>query len=283
MSERHYFNINDPADVLENASYIALLVGYNLDDTDKRDLEEYYSLLDSYYASQVGCRTITKRIQELPCNSDGTIAPCAEKQHQELIKMNENAKEYEEKHSKTLQYFLEHSTLVHTLQRKHKEKCKQETLCKQEEQQPKSETAPCIVQPNKTEVVTLQKNKKSSGFIALRIILAILVIGLSATVVFFATHQDREYTITYYNNKGIYFFYSHASDKEIISTHYQDNTIYKVEKFSGKYPTEPTPPINKGYVFLGWYLNPECTDKFLFGHYEVKGNINLYAKWGLGK
>lgn len=91
--------------------------------------------------------------------------------------------------------------------------------------------------------------------------------------------EESEYTITFYNNNGIY-FYNTTQYGERMVTKYQDNTIYKVEKFSGEYPSEPTPPTNGDYVFLGWYQNPECTDKFLFGHYEINSDINLYAKWG---
>lgn len=91
--------------------------------------------------------------------------------------------------------------------------------------------------------------------------------------------QESEYTVTFYNNKGIYFFTLSGSGAERISVHYQDNSIYKTETIKGGFPSEPTPPTNEGYVFLGWYQNPECTDKFLFGHYEINSDINLYAKW----
>ena len=94
--------------------------------------------------------------------------------------------------------------------------------------------------------------------------------------------EEAEYTVTFYNNKGIYFYNSYTSSNgnvERMKVEYQDNTVYKVETFSGAYPPEPTPPQNAGYVFLGWYQDPECTEKFLFGHYEVNCNINLYAKW----
>ena len=134
MSERHYYNINDPIDVLENASFIAMLLNYTLSDFEKQELKMYHSLLDTYHSSQAGGRSITKRIQELPRNSDGTIAQSAEKQYQELIQMNENAKEYEEKQRKKLQDFAKNSSLVHTLQCKHKEQRKREELRRQEEQ-----------------------------------------------------------------------------------------------------------------------------------------------------
>lgn len=90
------------------------------------------------------------------------------------------------------------------------------------------------------------------------------------------TLKESEYTVTFYNNKGIYFNYNY--DRMYITK--QDNTVYKTETIIGGYPSEPTPPTNGDYVFLGWYQNPECTEEFLFGHYEIHSNINLYAKWG---
>lgn len=122
---------------------------------------------------------------------------------------------------------------------------------------------------------------KRTIIIASCVILGIAVIASAVVLISTVGSEEKEYTITFYNNKGIYFTTPHYNDyKEIINTNYQDNTVYKVEKFNGGYPSEPTPPKNTGYVFLGWYKNPECTDKFLFGQDEVNGDINLYAKWG---
>lgn len=113
------------------------------------------------------------------------------------------------------------------------------------------------------------------------IYIIIIALCLASLVCFTSCKQESEYTITFYNNKGIYFDNPSYNDyKEIMFAKYQDTTVYKVEKFSGGYPSEPAPPTNEGYVFLGWYQNPECTDKFLFGHYEINSDINLYAKWG---
>lgn len=86
--------------------------------------------------------------------------------------------------------------------------------------------------------------------------------------------KEEEYTVTFYYNTGIVFTASN-----LCYSNYQDNTVYKVEKISSKYPSEPTPPTNEGYVFHGWYQDPQCTEKFLFGHYEINSDINLYAKW----
>ena len=110
--------------------------------------------------------------------------------------------------------------------------------------------------------------------------ISIVALCLVSLVCFTSCKQEQEYTVTFYENKGIYFWRPSSSSELRISIHYQDNTIYKVVKTSGEHLSEPTPPSIHGYAFLGWYKNPECTDKFLFGHYEINGDINLYAKWG---
>lgn len=112
-----------------------------------------------------------------------------------------------------------------------------------------------------------------------------IALCLATLICFMSCQQESEdtseYTITFYENKGIYFF--NNGGEEHISIKYQDNTVYKVEKVTGEYPSEPAPPTNEGYVFLGWYQNPECTAEFSFGHYKINSDINLYAKWGRGK
>ena len=113
-----------------------------------------------------------------------------------------------------------------------------------------------------------------------KIFCLILLVLLGLLLCSCGTEEHNEYTITFYSNRGIYFWNTNSDGEEHISINYQDNTVYKVETVSGGYPSEPTPPTNEGYVFLGWYLNPECTDIFLFGLYEINSDINLYAKWG---
>lgn len=115
-----------------------------------------------------------------------------------------------------------------------------------------------------------------------KLVCLILVILLCLPFVS-CTLKKSEYTVTFYNNKGIYFYNNYLSSRdgeERIIINSQDKTVYKTQTVSNGYPAEPEPPTNEGYVFLGWYQNPECTDKFLFGHYEIHSNINLYAKWG---
>ena len=111
-------------------------------------------------------------------------------------------------------------------------------------------------------------------------VFCILVFVLLCLMLCSCASEKSEHTITFYNNKGIYFARLTSTHEERMYAKYQDDTVYKVETFCGEYPSEPAPPTNNGYVFLGWYQNPECTDKFLFGHYEINSDINLYAKWG---
>lgn len=104
------------------------------------------------------------------------------------------------------------------------------------------------------------------------VVMCIIVSAIAYNVV------NTKHTITFYNNKGIYFYITRQGEERMEVLH-QNNEVYEVVTFSGKYPSEPTPPKYKGYVFMGWYQDPECTEKFMFGHYEVNSDINLYAKW----
>ena len=55
----------------------------------------------------------------------------------------------------------------------------------------------------------------------------------------------------------------------------------------GKTAFEPTAPTRDGYTFYGWYLEPECTNKFDFtsaltaesGLLDSHNRLKLYAKW----
>lgn len=116
-----------------------------------------------------------------------------------------------------------------------------------------------------------------------KLICLIFVILLCLPFVSCAFEEEPTYTVTFYNNKGIIFdYYPVTGDdyEERIVIKSQDKTVYKTETVINGYPSEPEPPTNGDYVFLGWYQNPECTEEFLFGHYEIHSNINLYAKWG---
>lgn len=132
----------------------------------------------------------------------------------------------------------------------------------------------------KEKVGTRVKNmNKRKIIIASCVFLGIAILASTVTFISSKDIGKSEHTITFYNNTGIYFD-TNSKGEERMYTKFQDITIYKVEKFRGGYPSEPKPPKNEGYVFLGWYRNPECTEKFSFGNYEINSDINLYAKWG---
>ena len=47
----------------------------------------------------------------------------------------------------------------------------------------------------------------------------------------------------------------------------------------GDYVTEPEPPTREGYVFAGWYHDPNCQYPFDFENTIVDGSTTLYAQW----
>lgn len=119
------------------------------------------------------------------------------------------------------------------------------------------------------------KMKKRTIIIALCVVLGIAIIASSVALI---PTIGSKHTITFYYNRGIYFYTTYSGEERMVANR-QDTYVYKEEEFSGRYPSEPEPPSNKGYVFLGWYKNPECTDEFVFGQDVVNCDINLYAKW----
>ncbi|MBR1677256.1 MAG: InlB B-repeat-containing protein [Clostridia bacterium] len=49
----------------------------------------------------------------------------------------------------------------------------------------------------------------------------------------------------------------------------------------GRQIEAPALPAKKGYIFKGWYTDPDFTEgsEYKFGNQAIKGNITLYAKW----
>ena len=42
---------------------------------------------------------------------------------------------------------------------------------------------------------------------------------------------------------------------------------------------EPEPPTREGYVFVGWYHDPNCQNPFDFENTIVNASATLYAAW----
>lgn len=81
------------------------------------------------------------------------------------------------------------------------------------------------------------------------------------------------------------------SDKKIYNVRFESNGGTEVERVrvnEGKKIKKPSDPTKEGYVFYGWYIDRDCTDKevdgkFVSGEYDFSQTINantvLYAKW----
>lgn len=55
-----------------------------------------------------------------------------------------------------------------------------------------------------------------------------------------------------------------------------------VTVFDGETIEEPDDPERTGYTFIGWYVDPECTNPFDFSS-TIGKNYELYAKWEINK
>ena len=90
--------------------------------------------------------------------------------------------------------------------------------------------------------------KKVYGFI----MLIILVITLTGCI------GETDYTV-YFNTNG-------------------GSEIFERQTLEGEYYKEPLDPIKEGYIFEGWYTDPELSDLFDFNT-KAYADVQLYAKW----
>lgn len=107
--------------------------------------------------------------------------------------------------------------------------------------------------------------KKKNKFIL--VVLALLVISTS---LFMVGCSEKEMVTVKFHRNTRYLFPSHQ------------DTIYmtmQVEKGS-HIETPPSQPADTvGLLFLGWYKDPECTQRFDFNSETININLDLYAKW----
>lgn len=63
-----------------------------------------------------------------------------------------------------------------------------------------------------------------------------------------------------------------------------NNLLYKsVEAMEHALLEKPTDPVRARYDFQGWYLEEECKTVWNFESDLVKGNMRLFAKWGIAQ
>ena len=55
------------------------------------------------------------------------------------------------------------------------------------------------------------------------------------------------------------------------------NTSVKV-KYGASF-AYPKDPVKKGFVFMGWYTDKKCANRFASTRLVKRGNVNVYAKW----
>ena len=87
---------------------------------------------------------------------------------------------------------------------------------------------------------------------------AILMAALFCTPA--AAAEPYMYTVTFESNGGSY-----------VAPY--ENVYY------GTLIARPTDPSRQGSAFLGWYADPELTDRWDFSQHRVTRNLTLYAKW----
>lgn len=82
----------------------------------------------------------------------------------------------------------------------------------------------------------------------------------------------REYTV-YFNN-------THDGSNVTVSFDFlcTDIATQKTTLTDKETLNPPSNPFRQGYIFCGWYTNPECTERFDFTS-KISKDITLYAKW----
>jgi Listeria-Bacteroides repeat domain (List_Bact_rpt). len=70
-----------------------------------------------------------------------------------------------------------------------------------------------------------------------------------------------------------------ASSNFLVIFMTDEDTVY-LNKPVARYArvSEPEPPFKMGYIFAGWYEEPECINRFDFNT-RIPAKTTLYAKW----
>ena len=70
-----------------------------------------------------------------------------------------------------------------------------------------------------------------------------------------------------------------ASSNFLVIFMYDEDTVY-LNKPVARYArvSEPEPPFKEGFIFAGWYEEPECINRFDFNT-RIPAKTTLYAKW----
>lgn len=94
--------------------------------------------------------------------------------------------------------------------------------------------------------------------------------GLSGDLDLYAKFTPITYSLTMNNNGGTY--------GAIITFYDGDEIIYSSSLLYSEYIEDFTPNSKEGYLFAGWYLDPELAEIFNYNG-QISHDTNLYAKW----
>lgn len=88
-----------------------------------------------------------------------------------------------------------------------------------------------------------------------------------ANVIYIDVNATAGYNVAYFYN------YDENGDGYTDDLYYTDFVLY------GGTVTPPTNPTRDGYIFGGWYTEPECVNVYDFSVPMTSNSVNLYAKW----
>ena len=106
-----------------------------------------------------------------------------------------------------------------------------------------------------------------------------VAVGVISHAVFANEQQAHTYHVDFFNN--------YLREEFTLSNGQKgkgNNLIYKtVDALENSLLEKPTDPVRARYEFQGWYLEEKCETEWNFASDIVKGNLRLFAKWGVGQ
>lgn len=89
------------------------------------------------------------------------------------------------------------------------------------------------------------------------ILVAVLIVAMIAVTIYILNHNG--FTVEFDTNGG--------------------SQIESVKVMHSEFVPETADPVKEGWVFTGWYTDPDCTVSFDLETDPVTGSMTLYAGW----
>ena len=88
-----------------------------------------------------------------------------------------------------------------------------------------------------------------------------------------------DFTVPVTDNLTLYAGWTLATYKVTFSLNYADAPVYNEQDvINGSRAEEIDDPVRDGYIFMGWYTEAECVNRYDFAD-AITGNTTIYAKW----